>query len=215
MAACGAALAIFAAEPALAGSGGGGNSLDGSLLVTCGKWVLKLRDFGKLKLGDYNFYVPERYQTTPGVDTVSMTFLFGPTTFVVLFEIPNQLGVDQAFVINGTYDQRGNKVKFQPDSAGIASLEAIYAELGENYLFGDPKRELVVDIPFAQITNPDDMRFKGRVKDGGDRLKVKFKGKMLYDIQFEINSEHADVFNAEGRFKLRADSDKCPSTPSS
>ncbi len=205
-------MAMLVTGSAQAGSAGG-NSLNGTVIETCGKWVMKLRDFGKLKLGDYNFYIPERYQTVPGTDTVSMTYAFGPTTFTIFIGIPDQLGVEQALVVNGTYEQRGSKVNFQPDGAGIAVLAAIYADLSENFLFGDPNRQLVVNVPFAEITNPDKLRFKGRVKSKGNRLKVKFKADTLYDIQFQNNSENPDVFNAKGRFKLRADSGKCPSTP--
>lgn len=213
VAACGLALTLLVAGTAQAGSGGG-NSLAGTAIETCGKWVLKLRDFGKLKLGNYDFYVPPIYQT-PGPETASITFVFQATTFAAFIGFPDQMGAAQAFVVNGSYRQRGNKVNFQPDSVGVVSLATVFADLSENYLFGDPQRQLVVSIPFAEITNPDDLRFKGRVKKNGRRLKVKFKAKMLYDIQFENNSDQPDIFNAKGRFKLRMDSDKCPAAPMS
>jgi hypothetical protein len=203
----------------------GGGSLESQLFSTCGKWVLKLRDFGKMKLANYNSYVPEQFQSREG--TVSQLFQFGTTgnpnlgagEFSMFVNFPDQMGVYSTanfgfgIAVRGTYNQRGKKVNFFPTAAGIVALEQFFGAFGENTLFGDPKRQLVVSIPYSEITNPDALRFKGRVKDGGDRLKVKFKAKMLYDIQFENGSEFADIFNAKGRFKLRADSNKCPATP--
>jgi hypothetical protein len=211
----GLALCLVAALTLCSGNaqaGGGGDSVQGQAFEVCGNWVLKLRDFGKEKVNNYNSWVPENFQTSPGKDVPTMTFAFGATNFILFLGFPNQQGVPQAFVIQGSYEQKGKKLTFQPNAAGIVSLGTIFAELSENTLFGDPERQLVVDIPYQEITNPNNLRFKGRLK-GGDRLKVKFKARMLYDIQFRNDSEFADIFNAKGRLKLRVDTRNCPDTP--
>lgn len=213
IAAAGIALAAGAAH---AGTPSG-NPLDGSSFEVCGKWILKMRDFGKRKVNDYNDYVPPNFQTVPGRLTPRMNFFFGiitgPGTWFMTVDYPDQMGVVSQLVVGGSYRQRGKKLNFEVDQAGLGNMALIYAQLAENSLFGDPDRQLVTDIPFSMVTNPNKLRFKGRLKKGGRHLKVKFKANLLYDIQFENESEFADVFNAKGRLKLRADSRKCPDVP--
>lgn len=201
-----AGLLVLGSGVAHAGNGGGGNPLEGSAIQTCGHWILKLRDFGKQKLNDYNQYVPENFETTPDPIRPVVTFSFGADTFVMIIQYPNNFGVTLTRLVNGTYAQNGRKLKFRLDPVGVTALEGVFSELAEFTLLG--KRELITDVTFAQLRSPNKMKFKGRVKGNG--IKVKFKGKMLYDIQFEDGSEYPDAFDAAGRFKLRATTKNCP-----
>ena len=205
------AFASGSAGAGTGGGGGGGDSVAGRTILACGEFVVKLRDFGKLTVNDYNRYVPPNFQTTPGRMTPTFTFVFSPApadTFVMAFSYPGQLGNTMGAFVTGTYRQRGKKLNFEVNDNGAAALETTFRNMGDNMLFG--ARALVTDIPYALLNNRNKMRFKGRIKNGGDNLKVKFKARMLYDIQFETASEYPDVFNAGGTFKLRAQTKKCP-----
>lgn len=214
-----AALCLLVTTALLGGSARAGTApgfpLDGQSFEVCGKWIVKLRDFGKLKVNDYNAYVPPNFQTVAGTYTPRINVFFGlisgPGTWFMTVSYPDQMGVVGQVVVSGIYRQRGKKINLDVDQAGLTGLATIFAELGDNWLFGS--RALVTDIPFSMVTNPNKLRFKGRLKKGGDHLKLKFDAKVLYDIQFENNSEYADIFNARGHLKLRADSRKCPDEP--
>lgn len=190
------------------------DSVEGQIIISCGQWVLKLDDFGKLKIRDYNEYIPENLQQTPEGIQPDFTFLFGPlgffldpNEFFMQVNYPDQLGepLDEALTIRGTYQQKGRKLKFELLEAGVTTLQDVFAELSENKLFG--KRALVTDIPYVKIRE-DTVKFKGRIRDNGD-LKAKFKMRMKYDIQYEGGSEFADKVDAPGVFKLRSHSRKC------
>lgn len=209
-----AAALTLASGPAVAGTGGGGNSVAGETFVVCGKFVLKLRDFGKYKVNDYNNYIPPNFQTTPGHFTPTFTFVFSPApseSFVMAFSYPDEMGNSLGAFVTGTYRQRGKKLNFEVNDNGASVIATLFRNFSQFTLFGE--RAVVADVPYAMLTNQNKLRFKGRLKDGGDNLKVKFKGKMLYDIQYDNLSEYADQFNVSGRIKLRAQSKKCP-TPS-
>jgi hypothetical protein len=231
-------LSTLSGGPALAGtpsvSGKGG-------IESCGNWVLKLRDFGKFKVNNYGAYVPPNFQMDPALmakPSVAFYFL-DDKSFFMQFNYPDQQGQATGptggflpgFNVFGRYSQNGRKLKFFPNAAGFGVLEETFANLSENTLFGNEERQLVTDVPFARITNPDNLRFKGTLKDrvgalrssrcdltaqAGEcptELKVKFKAKMFYDIQYENNSENADIFGAKGRLKLRMQTGKCPRSP--
>ena len=217
-----------AGTPSVAGRGG---------IQSCGNWVLKLRDFGKYKVNDYGAYVPPNFQIDPALQAQpSVTFYFlDETNFFMQFNFPDEkgqpVGPTGGFLpglnVFGRYSQNGRKLKFFPTTAGFDVLAETFADLSENTLFGDEERQLVIQIPFARITNPNELRFKGTLKDklgalrspkcdltaaAGEcptELKVKFKARMFYDIQFENNSESADIFGADGRLKLRMQTGKC------
>jgi len=191
------------------GGGGGGNPIEGALIQTCGHWILKLEDFGKLKLSDYNSYVPENFQTVDGPIRPLLTFSFGVDTFAMIISYPNQQGVTTNRIATGTYAQNGRKLKLELDTVGVAALEATFSDLTENILFGN--RELVTEVTFAQQRKPNKMKFKGRVR--GDGMKIKFKAEMLYDIIFDNSSEYPDDIGAKARLKWRAKTEQCPAPP--
>ena len=210
IAAVGVVALIFSAGSAQAGLGSGDS------FTVCGKWVLKMRDFGKIRVNDYNSWVPVNFQRLLGTegDVIRPELLFffnSPTRYTVVYTVIDQMGNPVnppfGFILVGDYEQNGKKLKFSVDASALAALGDTFAETAVNSLFGD--RSLVTDIPFTTVRNPDNLRFKGRLKSNGDRLKVKFKANMLYDIQFMNNSEFADIFDAKGRLKLRADSKRC------
>lgn len=221
IAACGVVALAFAGGNARAGLG------NGEQISVCGKWVLKLRDYGKIKVKDYYSWVPQNFQqlrqdedplNAPLVgDTVTPEILFvfnTPSTFSMLYNILDQQGkpiqpqvFGFRFLLGGDYTQKGRKLRFEVNPASILSLEDTFAVTAVNSLFGN--RDLVTDIPFATITNPNRLRFKGRINGDGDELKVKFNASMLYDIQYLNDSEFADIFDAEGRMKLRARTKTC------
>ena len=204
-----AALVLSSGTAVAGGNGGVDNPIEGSLIDTCGHWIVKLDDFGKRKLNDYNSYVPENLQTVDGPIRPRTTFAFGPDNFVMLFSYPSIEGVLTNRAVTGTYAQNGRKLKLALDAAGVAALEATFIDLTENLLFG--QRELVTDVTFAQQRKPNKMKWKGRVR--GDGLKMKFKAEMVYDIQFQNQSEYPDTFGASGRLKWRATTEQCPNPP--
>jgi hypothetical protein len=180
----------------------------GETIQSCGKWVLKLVDFGKLKIRNYNGYVPDNFQTTEGRLKPSVFFVFGPAgtdTFNMAFIYPDQQGMNVFRSVTGSYTHKGKKLKFKLDADGVAALEETFADLGENKLFG--KRALVTDIPFVNLKESS-VKFKGRIKNSG-RFKAKLKTRLKYDIQYVTNSEFADRFDAKGVFKLRSKSKDC------
>jgi hypothetical protein len=222
-----------AGTPSVSGTGG---------ITSCGNWVLKLRDFGKYKVGNYGAYVPPNFSIDPALQTKpSVTFYFlNDTNFLMQFNFPDQQGQPVAptggflpgLNVFGRYSQNGRKLKFFPTAASFDVLAETFADLSENTLFGDEERQLVTKISFVRITNTDNLRFKGTLQDrlGALRspkcdvstavpgacpaeLKVKFKAKTFYDIQFENNTEFADIFGATGRLKLRLQTRKCPPSP--
>jgi hypothetical protein len=180
--------------------------IEGETRVVCGEWRLRLADFGKQKIRDYNAYVPENFQSTPGRLQPSVTISF-PTneSFDLTAEYPDQLGetVTQNAAPAGTYKQKGKKLKFSPNAAGVVLLEAIFADLSSNVLFGDRAR--VADVPFVELGK---LKFKGRIKKN-NRLKLKLNSRLKYDIQYLNNSEYADRFDTPGVLKLRADTKQC------
>jgi hypothetical protein len=205
---------------------------------------LKLRNFKKTKITDYNSWVPPNFQKQQGTvgeiitPLILMTFgLFEPPPrFRMIYSIVDQQGDAPFFEyeVNGTYVQKGNSIRLEVDrttvdpsgmtvpvdcdsvvpaqmlenTTNICRLKDTFAELTENSLFGD--RDLVVDVPFARITNPNKLRFKAKVKGSGDQLKLKLETKLRYDIQDVTHSEFADIFGAKGKMKLRAETKKCP-----
>jgi hypothetical protein len=216
--ACWLVALTLAASPAGAGVG----NVQGESIPTCGKLILKLRDFGKIKVKDYNSWVPPNFQTVSGPITPLFVFSFlNANNFLLTYSYPDQQGdtTGNGVFMFGTYKQKGRKLRFELDSAldcndpsvvcpSIEALANTFAEISENSLFGN--RDLVTDIPFVRITNSEKLKFKGRIKgnaDPPDDIKVKFKAKMLYDIQFKNLSDFADVFDAKGRMKLRARTD--------
>ena len=197
------AAVTLSSGPVWAG-GGGGNPIAGENLQSCGKWVLRLEDFGKLKIRDYNSYVPENFQRTPGRLKPTVTFLFLADTFSMVFGYLDQQGMVVLRAVTGSYTQKGKRLKFTLDAAGVDALEDTFADLAENMLFGE--RALVTDIPFVNL---DMKKFKGRIKKN-NRFKVKFNTRRLeYDIQFVGGSEFPDKFSAKGVFKLRSRSKDC------
>ncbi len=191
----------FGASPARAGG-----SVAGLVYDACGKYVVKLRDFGKLKIKDYNLYVPENLRANPGstdIPTFQVRFI-DDVQFLMIAAYPDVVNdplnpQNVAVLIQGDYTKKGNRLKFFPTSASLLTIGDFYAGLGENVLFG--ARQLVTDIPYTELRK---IRFKGRIQKRGQRIKLKWKANMGYDIQFMNNSEFADIFGAKGRFKLRA-----------
>lgn len=204
------AASLLIAALALAGSpawaGGGGNTPPTSR--ACGKFVMKLHNFGKRKLRDYNSYVPEIYQADPGtrLKPAVVVFFFDDGTFTMGIPYPTQTGELTTRIVTGTYTRDGKKLKFKLDAAGEAELGLAFSDLSENDLFGDLER--VTDIPYVDI-KLGSMKFKGKINGNG--LKIKFKTDLKYDIQYQNNSENADQFNLKGRFKLRAKGSDCDS----
>ncbi|MEE2674814.1 MAG: hypothetical protein VX466_13515 [Myxococcota bacterium] len=210
-----AAVTILASSPAAAIE-----PVGGQVFTSCGKWVLKLHDFGKLKIRDYNEYVPENLQQTPEGLQPTVRFFFGPQViggfinidldadeFAMTVVYPDQQGDNVVQIIRdaGTFKQKGRKLKFELLEPGVDGLQAIFADLGENKLFGE--RALVTDIPYVNLRE-NTLKFKGRIKNGG-RFKAKFKTRVKYDIQYLSGSIDADTVDAKGVFKLRSDSRKC------
>lgn len=181
--------------------------VEGKSLSACGKWVLKLADFGKLKTSNYNEYVPENLQQTPGILEPSVAISFQAETFTLVVTYPDQQGttVAQVAIPAGTYTQDGKRLKFKLSTEGTAAMESIFADLSENLLFG--RRALVTDIPYAQLRDKT-VKFKGRIRSK-DRLKLKFKTRLEYDIQYTNDAAIPDRFSAPGVLKLRAKSQEC------
>ena len=194
----------FASQPAEAV-----DPVEGKNIVSCGNWVLKLADFGKLKTKNYNEYIPENFQQTTGVIKPSVSVAFQAETFSLVIVYPDQQGanVGQLAAPAGTYTQKGKRLKFELNAEGTATMENLFSDLSENLLFG--KLDRVVEVPYVQLRDKT-VKFKGRIHSN-DRLKLKFKTRLEYDIQYTNDAETPDRFDAPGVLKLRTKSQNCDS----
>ena len=194
----------FASQPAEAV-----DPVEGKSIMACGNWVLKLADFGKLKTNNYNEYVPENFQQTPGPVEPSVSVSFQAETFSLVIIYPDQQGTSlaQIAVPAGTYTQKGKRLKFELSTEGTAAMENVFSDLGENLLFG--KLDRVADLPYVKLRDKT-VKFKGRIHSD-DRLKLKFKTRLEYDIQYTNDAETPDRFDAPGALKLRSKSQNCDS----
>ena len=192
----------FAGQPALAV-----DPVEGKNIVACGKWVLKLADFGKLKTSNYNEYVPENFQSSTGRIQPSVSVSFQEETFSLVIVYPDQQGtnVAQLAIPGGTYTQKGKRLKFELNAEGATAMENLFSDLSANLLFG--KLDRVADVPYVELRDKT-VRFKGRIRND-NRLKLKFKTRLKYDIQYTNDALYADRFDTPGVLKLRAKSKNC------
>lgn len=189
----------------------------------CGKWVVRLEDFGKEKMRDYFDYVPRSLQSNFTLLTKPSTvYRFDPSnnTFRMSFVYPDPEGNVVLRIAFGRYKQKGKKLKLRFNGsnqaqAGITVMEAAFADIAANTILAE--RDVVALIPYADI-RAKKVRFKGRVRranktdSGGNsraQLRMKMKARVKYDIQFENNSEFADKFDEDGVLKLRMRTKDC------